>query len=465
MSTRILKFTALVVLLLSLSTQFALAQLLDGTIANVGTRQLLYSDVEMEMLRAGMMSNKVQKNTACGILETLLLHYMLLDQADLDSIPRPNLENSQEIEQRLAFFIQQAGSEAALEKQYGRSIKEIRAEMEQLLSEQRRSEQVRAKIIDKVMVTPSEVKRFYQALHKDSLREIPEQFVYRQLVLAPIEATEAEFQVKEKLLALRERILKGERFSTLAVAYSEDRGSAIKGGEMGLMPREGFVKPFADAAFALKEGQVSPIVKTEYGYHIIQMIGKKGKLANVRHILLRPTYSTTVLAKTVEKLDSIKALILKDSISFEKACSKFSDDKDTKLNGGLALNPQNGSNQLDKEAILPVDYYAIKELKEEGQISAPFESRDKAGNVVLKVIRLERVIPPHKMNLEEDYPLVQSLAKTQKEQQKFDKWVENKQKNIYISLDNRYADCPFKYSFWKDKMKGNSQTQQGGTTK
>ncbi len=432
-------------------TLTAAAQLLDGTIANVGTRQLLYSDVEMELVRARMQNPQFQKNSACGVLESLLIHYMLLDQADLDSIPQPNLENSQEIEQRLAHFIQQAGSEEALEKQYGRSLKDIRKEMAQLLSEQRRSEQVRAKIVDKVLVTPSEVEEYYRALPKDSLEMLPEQFVYRQLVLAPIAATEAEFQVKEKLLNLRERILKGERFSTLAVAYSEDRASAIKGGEMGYMPREGFVKPFADAAFALAEGQVSPIVKTEYGYHLIQMIGKKGKLVNVRHILMRPTYSSEVIAKTAERLDSIKQLIAKDSLSFAEACLRYSDDKDTRLNGGFALNIQNGSTELDKEVMLPVDYYAIKEMKV-GQISAPFESRDRVGNVVVKVIRLEKIIPPHQMNLQNDYAMVQKLAKAKKETKVFDQWVEKKQKNMYIWIDGRYADCAFKYTFWKSKM-------------
>lgn len=427
------------------------AQLLDGTIANVGTRQLLYSDVEMEMVRARMQNAEAQKNTTCGVLEGLLVHYMLLDQADLDSIPLQSLDNSQEIEQRLSHYIQQAGSEDALEKQYGRTIAEIRQEMSQLVGEQRRSEQVRGKIIEKVLVTPSEVKQYFVALPSDSLQLIPEQFIYRQLVLSPIEAAEAEFQVKEKLLNLRERILKGERFSTLAVAYSEDRGSSIKGGEMGYMPREGFVKSFADAAFALNDGQVSPIVKTEYGYHLIQMIGKKGKLANVRHILLRPSYSSEILSRTVKRLDSIKALIGADSLTFEDACLKYSDDKDTRLNGGFAVNPQTGGTTLDKETMMPVDYYAIKELKV-GEMSAPFESRDRLGNVVIKVIRLERVIPSHKMNLNEDYALVQSMAKQQKERKVFDDWVEKKQSNMYIWLDSRYADCPFKYTFWKSKM-------------
>ncbi len=435
----------------SLFANSSFAQLLDGTVANVGTRQLLYSDIETELMRARVQNVPLQKNSSCGILESLLLHYMLLDQADLDSIPQPNFEGSQEIDQRLAQFVQHAGSEQALEKLYGRSMKEIRQEMEQVLAEQRRSEQVRSKIIDKVLVTPSEVKQFFKAQPVDSLKLLPEQFVYRQLVLAPVEASEAEFQVKEKLLSLRERILKGERFSTLAIAYSEDPGSSVKGGELGFMPREGFVKPFADAAFALHDGQVSPIVKSEYGFHLIQMIGKKGKLVNVRHILMRPTYSADILGRTSRRLDSITQLIKKDSLTFAQACLKYSDDKDTRLNGGFAVNMQTGGTALDKETMLPVDYFAIKELKE-GEMSEPFESRDKMGNVVLKVVYLERIIPPHKMSLEDDYALVQNLAKQAKERQVFDQWVEKKQKNMYIWIDNRYADCVFKYNFWKQKM-------------
>jgi len=425
---------------------------IDGTIATIGLQTIYRSDVEMELMRARLQPNPEAKQpNECTVLEGYLINALLLDQATLDSIKVSENEVQSEVEQRLNAFIRQVGDEKALEKQYGRSMREIRRELLNLAIEQRKAQRVRSNIVGKVHLTPSEVREFFKALPADSIPVVSERYSYRQLCLLPLASETAKFEVRERLLALRERILKGESFATLAVAYSEDRASAIKGGEMGYLPKESFVKPFADAASALHDGQVSQIVETEYGYHIIQLIGRKGDLIDVRHILLKPNYTPDMLQTTTQRLDSMRTLILQDSITFEAACASWSNDHDTRRNGGLVPNPYRGGSLLDRESMIPIDYYELKKLQP-GEISMPFESRDLKGNVMIKIIKLERIDPSHKMNLDLDYAEIQELAKRVKEQKLFDDWLERKQQSIFISIAPHYKSCDFHYPFWREKF-------------
>lgn len=447
------------VLLCALGAFSAQGQQIDGTVALVGTRMVLQSDVEMELMRMRMQGIPVNANSRCEVLESLLLKNVLLDQADLDSVVVKDSEVSAEVDRRVQFFLQQVGSEEELVKQYGKPMRAIRSELATMLSEQRRTEQVRSSVVGNVKIAPSQVKSFYERTPQDSLPMMPEAYVYRQLVMTPISSENATFDVKERLLKLRQRILNGERFSTLAMAYSEDRGSAAKGGEMGYMPRESFVKPFADAAFALQDGQVSQIVETEYGFHIIQMIGKRGKTANVRHILLKPHYTSTMIQATKEKLDSIRTEVLADSLTFERACYRYSTDKETRLNGGIAINPMHGSMKLDKESMVPSDYYEVRALEPNG-ISKPFESQDIRGNVVVKLIQLVRRIPMHRATIEEDYDVIQNLAKKEKEKDLFESWLAKKEQSLYVTIDPKFAGCTFQREYWSHCVRKASQGEK-----
>ena len=422
-------------------------QRIDGTVAQVGTRVVLQSDVEMELMRMRMQGVPVNANSRCEVLESLLLKNVLLDQADLDSVVVKSSEVDAEVDRRIQYFLQQVGGETELVKQYGKPIREIRSELATMLTDQRRAERVRASGVGDVKVTPSQVKNFYAHVVPDSLPLMPESFIYRQLVMQPVSSDNATYEVKERLLALRQRILQGERFATLAMAYSEDRASAARGGEMGYMPKESFVKPFADAAFALQDGQVSQIVETEYGFQIIQMIGKKGKTANVRHILLKPHYTAAMIRGAEAKLDSIRAEVMADSLSFEQACYRYSTDKETRLNGGVSINPMRGGMKLDKEAMVPTDYYEVRALAP-GDVSKPFESRDARGNVVVKLVQLVRRIPMHRATLEEDYDVVQNLAKEEKERSLFEEWLAKKIKTVYVSIDPEFENCTFQRDYW-----------------
>lgn len=261
-------------------------------------------------------------------------------------------------------------------------------------------------------LTPSDVERFYKTTSIDSLPIIPTQYKYRQIAVYP-DRESAEFAVKERLIGFRERVMKGERFSTLATLYSKDPGSATRGGELGMASKTMYWPAFSDVAVALKEGQVSQIVETPDGFHIIQMVKKEGEMFNARHILLRPEYSNTDRSKAFNRLDSIKNLVDADSVSFEMAARRFSHDIKSYINGGLVADKNSGSAYFDKEDLKVVDYNIIKDLKE-GEISEPFETTDdegRDGNTIYKIIKLEKIIPSHTATFKNDFSVLQEYAK------------------------------------------------------
>jgi peptidyl-prolyl cis-trans isomerase SurA len=439
--------TSLLLQLLVLNAQSQEAQVIDQVVAVVGGEHILLSDIEQELLRQKMEGSPTGENNRCDVLEQILIQKLLLTQAKIDSLKTNESSVEMEIDRRLKYFTSQLGSEKALENYFNKPIYEIKNDLREAIREQLLTQQMRQKIVDKVKITPAEVKSFYKNIPSDSLPTVPEQYELQQIMIYPPSTEEAKLQVREKLLEIRNRILQGERFSTLAVAYSEDRASAIRGGELGFRYREELVKAFADAAFNLKEGQISQIVETEYGFHIIQLIEKRDNQVNVRHILMKPQFSGDMLAQAMSKLDSISTLIKADSLTFEAAAMRFSQDKKSFLNGGLVINSYNNTSLFEKEQLQPADFYAIRDLKE-GEMSAPFESRDEHANVVFKVIKVKRIIPAHKANLKDDYAIIQNIAKVSMENEILQEWLDGKIKSTYIRVDEPFRNCSFRSKGW-----------------
>lgn len=422
-------------------------EVIDKVIAVVGGDMILSSDVEGELMRMKMQGNLPDGDVKCKLFEQLLVQKLLLHQSKIDSIQTNEVAIESEVDRRLRYFINQIGSEKALENYFHKSIYVIKEDLREVIREQQQTQQMKQKVVEKVSVTPLEVKNFFKSIPTDSLPMIPEQYELQQIVIFPPSSSEAKFRVKEKLLDLRSRILKGERFSMLAMAYSEDLASAKKGGELGFLTREELVKSFADVAFNLAEGQVSQIVESEYGFHIIQMIEKRYNQINVRHILLKPQYTSDMIVEAQNRLDSIAKLIQSDSLTFEKAAAKYSEDKKSNLNGGLVVNQVNNTKLFEKEQLQPSDYYIIKDLKV-GEISTPFESRDEHGNVIFKIVKVKNILPSHKANLKDDYSIIQGLTKASREQDILLKWIDEKQKTTYIKIDPEYKNCNFSSKGW-----------------
>lgn len=448
MGMKFFRFTGIVaVLLVGAFGHLKSQEIIDQVVAVVGGERVLQSDIEQEIMRMKMQGVITRDNDKCSVLEQLLMQKLLLAQSKIDSLTVNDASVEMEIDRRLKYFVNQIGSEKGLEDYFNKPLYEIKDDLRELIGEQQLTQQMRQKIVDKVNITPSEVKSFFRKTPEDSLPVIPDQYELQQIMIYPPSTAEAKFQVKEKLLDIRNRVLNGERFSTLAVAYSEDRASAIRGGELGFRTRDEYVKAFADAAFSLKDGQVSSIVETEYGFHIIQMIENKGDRVNVRHILIKPQFSSEMLSQAIAKLDSVRNLVINDSLTFERAVLKFSEDKKSMLNGGLVINPYTNTSMFEKDQLQPSDYYVIKELKV-GELSAPFESRDDHANVVFKVIKVKRFAASHRANIKDDYDVIQSLAKQDVENDILKGWLAKKQKTTFIRIDPSFRNCNFESNGW-----------------
>ena len=436
--------------------------LVDKIIAIVGSEMIQLSTLEGEVTQMMAMGVISDKNIRCQVFENVLIQKLLLTQARLDSLST----NEGNIEMALESYIQQYkthfGGEKGMEDYFKKPIFKIKQDLREKIQEEQLTQLMQNKLQDKLpALTPSEVEKFYHRTDKDSLPIIPIQYKLRQIVLYPSKE-DAVLSVKEALLNLRERVMKGDNFGALAAAYSQDQGSAARRGELGMTSKQLFWPAFSDAAIALRPGQVSQIVETPDGFHIIQLIEKEGDMFNARHILLKPQFGSDVRTKAFNKLDSLKNLVLVDSLTFEWAATRFSMDPKSSRNNGLLSDENSGSTFFEKDQLSPTDYRAISNLKP-GEISAPYESTDfgsgvgfsagrpndgKSGNTVYKIIKLEQIIPAHPANLKDDYPVVLDYAKNKNMNDVVDKFIAEKQKTIYWVIDPLFSECSFQRLNW-----------------
>ncbi len=425
---------------------------IDKVIAIVGDKAILLSDIEslyLQMLQEGIPETSDLK---CRAFEDLLFKKLLLNQAEIDSVEVSDKEVEQQYKRRMETMLARAGgSEAELEKYFNRPMKQIREELKNSLRERMITERMRDKITEEIKVTPSEVQSYFKQIPKDSIPMIEETVEFQQIIKKP-EVTEEQIEgIKEKLEGYRKRIIEHEKparmFSVLARSYSDDEGSRAKGGELGFMPREGLVPEYANAAFSLTPNEVSNIVKTEYGYHIIQLISRRGTQVNTRHLLLKPEADYEAKAKAKEKLDSIVRLIRIDSMSFEKAALYNSDDEKTKVNDGLFVHPYTGEAKFSLSQLDPITKYTLRKLKI-GEISEPFEAKNEKMQTEYKVIKLKNKIKAHKANMKNDYQIIMETALRKKQMKAFNKWLREKQNETYIKIDNSFSNCNFRNKGW-----------------
>ena len=357
---------------------------------------------------------------------------------------------------KLEQFIYEAGSQENLENYFKKTLLEIKKDLLKPQKEQMIAQRMQEEITKGLEVTPSEVQKFYKKIPENQIPLRPETMEIREIVMRPV-VSEAEItRVTDRLKEFRERIVKGESFTTLAVLYSEDKVSAERGGELGLTPRSALAPEFAAVAFNLKPGDVSRVVKTDFGYHIIQLMDRRGDYINCRHILLTPKPSIEEKAAMRARLDSIAGVIREGKISFEEAALKYSDETDTRSSGGLLVNkgmsqssnPQNRNTTWFEPQELPTEVLmAIKTLKV-GEISRVFETRDSNNKTVYKILSIKSRRPAHKADLKLDYPFLQNLALNEKQQSILDEWITRKQKSMYIRIDPDFRNCSFQREGW-----------------
>jgi peptidyl-prolyl cis-trans isomerase SurA len=421
---------------------------IDEVVAVIGKNYILRSDVESQYLQMRMQGTikGTAETVKCQVFENLMFEKLLLHQAELDSIIITPDEVSSEQERRMRYFIQQFGSQEKLEKYYNKTILEFKEELYDVIADQMMINRVQEKITANTNVTPSEVRRFFKDIPRDSVPLVSSVVEVLQLVKKPPISYEEKFEVKERLNILRKRILNGESFEALAVLYSEDPGSAKQGGDIGLHGRGELYPEFEAVSFKLDPGQVSEIVETEAGFHIIQGIEKRGEFSRVRHILIRPKVSPVALAEARSFLDSIAQLIRHDSLTFDDAVRKYSTDP-SKNNGGLMINPNTGSAQWSVEELDPKVFFVVDKL-EPGEVSTPVLMEDEKGEEAYRLLMLSKRTQPHRANLEEDYNQIQDWALQQKKQQAIFEWIKKNAPKTYIKMYGEYPECKFAQSWF-----------------
>lgn len=443
--------------------------MLDEVVAVVGGSAILHSEVteyaEALIAQQRQMGYTSDRNPMSEALEALLEQKLLYNQALIDSVEINSADIASRIESYLQMLIEEAGGITELEVKEHMPIFTYREMLRTRYEEQAYAQAMQMEVVNKVKVVPGEVEKYYKSIDKDSLPIIGEQYVYAHITKLPASLKDAQQRTKERLLDMRERVIKGEtKFSTLARMYSVD-GSAMYGGEMEPGPSSMYVRPFAEALEKLKPGQVSEIVETEFGFHIIELIDKKGDNYHCRHILIRPSFTRDELMQPARELDSIARLIRLDSLTFEDAALRFSDDASSRNNGGIVSNHDILTRQgvydgarLTATRFLKEDfgqmhgksledYNALMRLKV-GEISNSFQTTDMNGNQMSKIVKLVQIIPPHTASLEDDYIRIEEMALKHKQEKVYRKWLHDKIDGMYVYIDPKYRSDDFEYKGW-----------------
>ena len=428
--------------------------IVDKTIAVVGNEMIMISNLEEEvriMMAQGFVSDR---DARCEILENMMVSKLFLMQARLDSLEVNNDMVESELANRLDQVRTYCGGDEGVEKQFGKPIYKLRQEWRKTFQDQSLTQQMQQNIMDDIPeITPYDVEEYIKNSDPEDLPVVPIKYQLSQICIYP-DREAANTAVKERLLSIRERIINGEKFSTLARIYSQDPGSAMKGGELGMASKSIFWPAFSDAAMALKPGVVSQIVETPDGFHIIEVLEKKGDMFNARHILLRPEYTAQDKENAFRVLDSLKTEMANGAVSFDMAARFYSEDPATRTNGGQMADPNTGSSYYEIDQLKPQDYAAIKNLKE-GEISEPVESLDnegRDGNTVYKIIKVDKIIPAHTASFENDYNLLSEQVKQKASMKAVDDFIDSKLNTTYIVIDPLFKNCDFDRDGWYAKF-------------
>ncbi len=423
--------------------------IIDEVIWIVGDDAIYRSEVEEERLRAQYEGQQIQGDPYCFIPEQMAIQKLFLHQADLDSIVVSESTVSRQVDMQMDYYISQIGSREKMEEYFRKRSSDIREELMTNVRNQMIIQQMQSKLTSDINPTPADTRRFYESLPEDSLPTIPAQVEVQIISIEPPIPQEETERIKAQLREFTDRINNGASFAMLARLYSEDTESAKRGGELGFVGRGQLVPEFANVAFNLTDpNRVSRIVQSEYGYHIIQLIEKKGDRINCRHILMRPRVSIADKEKAILKLDSIRNLILSDEMSFERAVGMFSEDKNTVMNAGLMTNPNTGSSKFEFQD-LPSEVAKQVYTMALGDISQPFVMMDETKNKeVCCMVKLRDKTDVHKANMENDFQVLRKMLITKRSAEFIDQWIRNKQKEVYVHIDPNWAGCDFRFPGW-----------------
>ena len=449
------KVCALWVLLLASVSVFGQNNVIDEVVWVVGDEAILKSDVESERLNAQYEGRKFDGDPYCVIPEQLAVQKLFLHQAEIDSIDVAESDVLTELEWRINYIIDQIGSKEKMEEYYNKTSTQIREMLRENIRNEKTVRKMQQEIIGDIKIVPADVRRYFKNLPQDSIPYIPTQVEVQIVTLEPKIPQEEIERVKKALRDYTDQVTKGEiAFSTLARLYSEDEGTRRRGGELGFMGRGQLVPEYANVAFNLQDpAKVSKIVESECGYHIIQLIEKRGDRINTRHILMKPKVEEKELEASLLRLDSIAKDIRNAKFSFEEAATFISQDKDTKNNNGLMANPNSGTARFEMQELAQVSQEVAKMVEglNVGEISEPFSMINSKGKEICAIVKLKARIDGHKATIAEDYQRLKSIVQAKLGEEKIEKWIVEKQKSTYVRINENWVKCDFKYPGWVRK--------------
>ncbi len=432
-------------LILVISAARAQTRTLDKIAGVVGSSIILQSDIELKYASYLAQGNQPNPAIKCQILQNLLTQKLLAQQAVIDSVDVKDDEVDGEVDRRMRSMIQRAGGQDRLEQFLGRSTIQYKDEIRPDIREELVAQKMQQKITTNVNTTPQDVKKFYNGIPKDSLPSFNKEVEVGEISFNPKLTKEEKEAYRLKAEDLLKRIKAGEDFGALARLYSQDPGSAPDGGDLGFADRSTFVKEFASMAFRLKAGEISPVFETEYGFHFLQVIERRGEQVHVRHILIIPVTTQESLDRAKARADSVYDLMQKNKkVDFSTAAAFYSDDKETKYNGGMLLNADNvqerstyiPTDKLDPQVALVTDTMKV------GSISKPQLFTDAAGKKTYKILYLKSSTDAHKANLAQDYPKIKEYATNDKINRTVSEWFQKKRTQTFIKIDAEYQTCP-----------------------
>ncbi len=416
-------------------------QVLDDIVGVVGGNIILESEISLQLEQMEGQGYPMDNNSRCVVFEDFMFQKLLVHQAEVDSIEVSDKQVDEEIDRRLNYFLtQMGGSETEFEKHFNKSILEFKEEFRPIIKNNLLAQQMRSKITSDVKITPAEVRQYFNKLPKDSLPLIPAKYELGQITIKPVMNNTERDRIYSEIEKIRNEIIKGKDFGWMAYLYSDDPGSKVKKGELGFVGRDQLVPEFSAVAFNLKPGEVSEIVETEYGFHIIQLIEKKGQLINARHILKSPKIYSVDIDIAQKKADSLYALLQNENINFGEMASKYSSDQGSKDHGGLMTNPQTGDAKFLAEELDPEIAAEVSVLKS-GESTKPLLIADPAGKQVFRILKLVSYTEAHTASLSEDFDQIKNAALSEKQKLIMQKWIKKNVQNTFTRVGEGYSSC------------------------
>ena len=428
----------LIILFVIANTLMAQDQVIEKIIAIVGDQIIMSSDIAIR--KNQLQSQGVKNMDDCQVFENLFKEKILLNQAILDSVEVSEGEVESELERRIRYFMQMMGSKEKLEEFYGKSVLEIKDEFRIEIKKQLLITRIQQQITAGTSVSPAEVKAFFAELPSDSVPLFNTMLEVGQIAVIPEPSKFQDSTALSRATELRARALNGEDFSTLALIYSDDPGSARQGGDLGFQERGTFVPEFEEAAYKISKGEISEIVKTQFGYHVLQGVERRGESVRVKHVLIKPKIMSIDMKSASEKMDSILTELRAGRLSFEKGVARFSDDEFTKSSGGLLMNNESASTFFEPDQMEHNVYFAIEKL-EPGQYTEPQYFATPDGKKGMRILYLKAIVPQHKASLSTDYDKIKSIVNSQKQAEQLDQWFKDRVEKNYIKIDSAYDKC------------------------